>query len=276
MTPDRESKLQRDISSMQREIERQLELVRALENPHDNLLSARQPFFSNMATEPGPPLSPRQIPQDESRRPSIVESTRTTPLRPPMPSHLAGSPRRYGSIGGGNSSANYNKPQLPPQQAAVPHPLSSVSPPDGPNLARRHTFADIRQHGWPPQGVSPFVSTQAASNSSPAWVPSPQRAPTANDQQVRDVLAQYELNGSKRRHDISRIATPPLSGDPLSSANNNESGWTVGGPRFLRQDASLPATRRSSMASNVHSLLNPTGDGERGDGDEDRKRKRLQ
>lgn len=261
---------------MQREIERQLETVRALENPHESLLSGRQPYFSNVSMEPGPPLSPRQIPQDDSRRPSIVESTRTTPLRPPTVSHLAVSPRRFGSISGGNPSTSYNKPQLPPQQAPLPHPLSSVSPPDGPNLARRHTSADIRQHGWPPTGVSPFAAAQAASNSSPAWPPSPQRAPTASEQQVRDVLAQYEFNGSKRRNDISRTATPPLPTDPLSSSNNPDSGWTVGGPRFPRHDASLPATRRSSMASNVHSLLNPAGDGDRGDGDEDRKRKRLQ
>jgi hypothetical protein len=63
--------------------------------------------------------------------------------------------------------------------------------------------------------------------------------------------------------------------DPTWSA-----GSSNGVPRFPRYDSSLPATRRSSMASNVHSLLNPTDTSERPEEDdqilEDRKRKRLQ
>jgi hypothetical protein len=272
----------RSVSNMQREVERQLDSVRSLENPHETLLSSRQPYFANMSIDPGPPLSPRQVGQDDSRRPSLADTSKPNVIRPPVPQHLAVSPRRYGSISTGNSSPNYNRPHIPPQQPPMPHPLSSVSSPPGPNLARRHTSADIRQHGWPPTGTSPFPSANASSNSSVQWPPSPRRVPTSSEQHVRDVLAQYEISGSKRQHDMSRHATPPLTSDTApSSTLNVDNGWTVGGPRFLRHEASLPATRRSSMASNVHSLLNPTDTAERADVDdsmlmEDRKRKRLQ
>lgn len=266
------------MSNMQRAIERQLDTVRGLENPHESLLASRQPYYST-SMDPVAPLSPRQIPQDDSRRPSIADASKPNSIRPPIPQHLAVSPRRYGSIGGGNASPGYTRPQLPPQPP-VPHPLSSVSSPPGPNLARRHTSADIRQHGWPPTGVSPFANT--ATNSSGPWPPPPHRIPTSSEQQVRDVLAQYEISGSKRRTDISRHATPPLGSDGPASSSllNVDGGWSVGGPRFPRHESSLPATRRSSMASNVHSLLNPTDTAERADEDgpmtDDRKRKRLQ
>ncbi|KAL1963282.1 hypothetical protein VTN77DRAFT_8505 [Rasamsonia byssochlamydoides] len=278
MNPDRDSPLYRDVSNMQREIERQLDSARAFEHPHE---TSRQPYFGNMPPDPGPPLSPRQVPQDDSRRGSIVDAPKTNVIRPPVP-HLSVSPSRYGSISAGNSSPNYNRPQIPPQQPPVPHPLSSVSSPPGPNLARRHTSADIRQHGWAPtNNTSPFASANASSNSSMQWPSSPHRVPTSSEQHVRDVLAQYELSGSKRKNDASRHATPPLTSDTTpSSTLTVDSGWTVGGPRFPRHESSLPATRRSSMASNVHSLLNPTDTAEREEDDpllpEDRKRKRLQ
>lgn len=275
------------VSNMQREIGRQLDSVRALETPHESLLSNRQqPFYANVTSEAGgPPLSPRQIPQDGSRRPSLADVSKPSPVRPPVPQHLAVSPRRYGSIGAGHGSSGYGRPPPPPppphQQPPISHPLSSVSSPPEPNLARRHTSADIRQHGWPPTGVSPFAN--ASSNSSAPWPPSPLRAPTSSEQQVRDVLAQYDIGGSKRRNDISRHATPPMGSDSLppsasSSHLNVDSSWS-GGPKFSRVE-SLPATRRSSMASNVHSLLNPTDTAERPEEEdtvmEDRKRKRLQ
>lgn len=198
-------------------------------------------------------------------------------IRPPFPAHLAVSPRRYGSIGAANNSPNYNRPQpppvMPPQQ--MPHPLSTVSPP-GPNLGRRHTSADIRQHGWPPPGISQF-GNQAAN----AWPPSPHRTPTSSDQQVRDVLAQYEMGGPRRLYPSSRNATPPLHTDVPPPTLNVDGAWSMGGSRFPRQESSLPATRRSSMASNVHSLLNPADTAERPDEDhqtmmDDRKRKRLE
>jgi len=270
---------------MQKEVERQLDSVRGFDNPHDAPLSGRQPYFTNMPVDPGPPLSPRQVPQDDSRRPSMVDATRPNTIRPAVPQHLAVSPHRYDSVGTASSSPNYNRPQVPVQQHLAPHPLSSVSSPQGPNLARRHTSADIRQHGWAPTGTSPFSSGNTAGNVSgnatTAWPPSPHRTPTSSEQQVRDVLAQYEMGRPRRHQDTSRHATPPLTTDTTPPTLNVDSGWTFGGPKFPRHESSLPATRRSSMASNVHSLLNPAETAERADEDdlvlgEDRKRKRLQ
>ncbi|KAL2866832.1 HSF-type DNA-binding domain protein [Aspergillus lucknowensis] len=278
--PDREGILYRDVSTMQAELEKHLDSVRALEHPSDIYLSARQPHIPSVAVDPGPPLSPRQMPQDDSRRTSMVDTSRPNMIRPPVPAHLSVSPRRHGSIGGVNSSPNYVRPQVPPAvtpQPPGPHPLSSASSPPGPNLARRHTSADIRQHGWPPPGVSPFPPGQSTSHVPGPWSPSPLRTPTSSDQHVRDVLAQYEMGAPRRFQDTSRHATPPLNPDQLAPTDN---GWGLGGPRFPRHESSLPATRRSSMASNVHSLLNPADTAERPDEDqhtaEDRKRKRLE
>ena len=57
------------------------------------------------------------------------------------------------------------------------------------------------------------------------------------------------------------------------------SGWAFNGTKLAARiaDQSAPPTRRSSMASNVHSLLNPADTAERDDedGGEDRKRKRI-
>ncbi|KAL2832393.1 HSF-type DNA-binding-domain-containing protein [Aspergillus cavernicola] len=280
IVPDRESLLYRDVSSMQAELEKHLDSVRALEHPPDAYLSVRQPHVPSVAIDPGPPLSPRQMPQDDSRRPSMIDPPRPSMIRPPIPTHLSVSPRRYGSIGAVNSSPNYSRPQVPSvvtPQPPIPHPLSSASSPPGPNLARRHTSADIRQHGWPPPGVSPFAPAQPTPQGPTPWSPSPHRTPTSNDQQVREVLAQYEMGAPRRLQDTSRHATPPLNPDQHGPIDN---GWGFGAPRFPRHESSLPATRRSSMASNVHSLLNPADTAERPDEDhhaaEDRKRKRLE
>ncbi|KAL4803920.1 HSF-type DNA-binding-domain-containing protein [Aspergillus unguis] len=279
MIPDRESLLYRDVAIMQAELEKHLDSIRGLEHPQEAYLSVRQPHIPSVAVDPGPPLSPRQMPQDDSRRLSMMDTSR--PIRPPLPPHLtASSPRRYGSIGAPNSSPSYSRPQVPSivtPQPPVPHPLSSASSPPGPNLARRHTSADIRQHGWPPPGVSPFPPNQPPSQGQSPWPPSPHRTQTSSEQQVRDVLAQYEMGAPRRfPQDISRHDTPPLNPDQQGPMDN---GWGFGGPRFPRHESSLPATRRSSMASNVHSLLNPADTAERPDEDQhadDRKRKRLE
>ncbi|KAF3387138.1 Transcription factor SFL1 [Penicillium rolfsii] len=286
VVPNQESPLYRDILNMQREVEKHLESVRAMEASHDTLMPPRQPFFGNLPVESGPPLSPRQLPQDDSRRSSMI--------RPPVPSHLAVSPRRYGSIGGANAPIpNYNRLQPPsgsggsaapppPQQPqpATPHPLSISTPPVAPNLGRRHTFADIRQADWPPAGTSTFPpgNTSGGGGSSGPWPSSPHRVPTSSEQQVREVLAQYEMGAPRRLQDQSRHATPPTGAEPSPSMLGVDNGWNLGGSRFPRQESSLPATRRSSMASNVHSLLNPADTAERPDEDqqEDRKRKRLE
>ncbi|KAF9892369.1 hypothetical protein FE257_002146 [Aspergillus nanangensis] len=282
MIPDRDGLLFRDVSTMQTELEKHLDAVRSLEHAPDPYLSVRPQFIPTVSVDPGPPLSPRQMPQ-EDRRASMMDTARSGGMiRPPVPSHLAVSPRRYGSIGGPNSSPNYNRSQPPPPappQPPMPHPLSSASSPPGPNLARRHTSADIRQHGWPPPGVSPFPGAHPSGSATAPWSPSPHRIPTSSEQQVRDVLAQYEMGAPRRLQDNSRHATPPLHPDQPVPASHVDNGWTLGGPKFPRHESSLPATRRSSMASNVHSLLNPADTAERPDEDqhaEDRKRKRLE
>lgn len=220
MIVDREGLLYRDVSSMQAELEKHLEVVRSLEQPPDPYLAVRPPYIPTVSVDPGPPLSPRQIPQEDSRRPSMMDASRPNMIRPPVPPHLAVSPRRYGSIGAGNSSPSYNRPPVPPAvppQQPMPHPLSSVSSPPGPNLARRHTSADIRQHGWPPPGVSPFPSAHQPGSAAAPWSPSPHRTPTSSEQQVRDVLAQYEMGAPRRFQEASRHATPPFNPDHIAS-----------------------------------------------------------
>jgi hypothetical protein len=88
------------------------------------------------------------------------------------------------------------------------------------------------------------------------------------------------MGAPRRLQDTSRHATPPLNSDQTTPTSVADNGWTLG-PRFPRHESSLPATRRSSMASNVHSLLNPADTAERPDEDQhsltdDRKRKRLE
>ncbi|KAJ6124980.1 Heat shock factor (HSF)-type DNA-binding [Penicillium samsonianum] len=280
VVPDRESPLHRDVSSMQREVEKHIEITRAMETPHETLMPPRQQYFANM-TEAGPPLSPRQMPQDDARRQSMMDHIPrpTSMIRPPVPPHLSVSPRRYGSIGGANSASAYARPQppvAPPPQQPMPHPLS-VSTSPGPSLARRHTSADIRQHGWSPSTGSPYPPGNPPNG---PWPSSPgHRTPVSSDQQVRDVLAQYEMGAPRRLQEQSRHATPPTA-EPSPSLLGVDNGWTLNGSRFPH-GSSLPATRRSSMASNVHSLLNPADTAERPDEDqqamaEDRKRKRLE
>ena len=362
---DRENPIHREISNLQSEIIRQIEAARAVESSHEALLSGRQPYFHNMTLDA--PLSPRQMPQqlgqelDSSQSPSYPSSRRASAFeipanparpaamsRPPLPSHLAISPRRFGSISGASGnisnppSAGYppNRSPLPPSQPSHPHPLSAVSPPPS-YLARRHTSADIRTHGWPPGSESATnadhqqssQNSYASGGSSTAWPPSPHRtsnlipntnshnapsgAPQLPDNDVRAVLAQYEMGGPRRataqyvgnsnNHNLSRQPSPPLPSltnasdgtTPSTLSADSAAGmWSMGGPRFPRMHlpdfgggvgmgmGSAPVTRRSSMASNVHSLLNPAETAEREGEDEgwgvmhsyvgeERKRKRL-
>ncbi|KAL8934896.1 MAG: hypothetical protein Q9211_004991 [Gyalolechia sp. 1 TL-2023] len=232
------------------------------------------------------PLSPRQT-TNEDRRPSLQGvPPRATVFRPPAPSHFNTSPRRYGSIGTGNPPLpNYHRPVQPhpqPHQPPSQHPLACVSPPPvppGPNLERRHTSADIRVPGWP--GNQDPISPAASGEFPAHWPPSPHQTASASDQHVRDTLASYEF-GAPRKSIGSNQATPPLTSDTTPSAFSGESSWSFGGmskfpPRHLD---SAPQTRRSSMASNLHSLLNPAETAERDEedplGPDDRKRKRMQ
>lgn len=258
---------------MQREIAKQLEMLRAGDEPHDPL-STRNPHFANPPPE-NAPISPRQMPQDEPRRSSLLSNPRSSGLRAPMPTHLAISPRRYGSIGTGtySPSARSQVPLPPPPPSHLPSNLTSFSSTPI-NLSRRHTSADIRLHGWE---NSPFGS----GNNSTHWPSSPHRTPVGGDQQIRDALAQYELPRGPRTQG-SRQGTPPLTCDTTPSNLSADSGWSLPGARYQFKpiDTPGPPTRRSSMASNVHSLLNPAETAERNDEDggplDDRKRKRLQ
>ena len=287
----------RSVAMMQREIARQSDMLRALESPEEPP-SARQPYFIQGDSNNGPPLSPRQMPQEnpiESRRGSLASMPRHTPHKPALPAHMAISPRRYGSIGAASNyspsssrtPAQHHPPPPPPPPVQQPgpanpvnHPGSSSSPPY--NLYRRHTSADIRIHGWQPQPPSvPTHSPYASGHNSTQWPSSPHRNPIGGgDQQLRDALESYQLpRGPKQQS--SRQGTPPSHGDSGPSSLGPDSGWALPGARypFRGLDTSGPPTRRSSMASNVHSLLNPAETAERDDEDEPedaRKRKRMQ
>ncbi|ORX99563.1 HSF-type DNA-binding-domain-containing protein [Clohesyomyces aquaticus] len=286
LVPDPENQIHKDVYLMQRDIARQTEMLRAIEEPQEPL-SARQSYFMQLDNANQAPLSPRQVPQDnitEQRRGSLANNSRQGPFRPPVPAHIAISPRRYGSIGTGNYSpssartpASHQPP--PPPPPAIQHPGSSgTSPPY--NLYRRHTSADIRTHGWQPQ-PPPSHSPYASGHNSTQWPSSPHRTPIGGgDQQLRDALESYQLPRNPRQQS-SRQGTPPLTSDTTPSTLSADSSWSLPGARFPFKgiDTPGPPTRRSSMASNVHSLLNPAETAERADEDDPdelRKRKRIQ
>lgn len=274
--------LHHEISNMHKEIGRQLEYVRALEQPQDSLMNGRQSFYAGNPLEP--PISPRGYNFD-SRRSSIQIEPQHVGIRPPVPPippQFATSPRRFGSMSVSQASPGFSRPQLPASVQQSVHPLASVvTPPppmQAPNLARRHTSADIRDHGWPlpqPNG-SPYASGQNSSQ----WPPSsPQQAPLAGDQQIRDQLASYQINNG-RRGTVANVTSPLAPEGPPSGLGVDNVSWSLASkfPRPSFELHSAPATRRSSMASNVHSLLNPAVTAERDDEDgplDDRKRKRM-
>jgi hypothetical protein len=270
---------------MQREIARQTDMLRSFDDTQDPSPSSRQPYFSNLQDN-GPPLSPRQMPTNDQRRPSqpsLLTEPRQTPFRTPHAPHLAISPRRYGSIGSGSntyspSSARTMAHPPPPPPPPMQHPLASVSSPPT-NLPRRHTSADIRLHGW--QGGPPASSHSpyASGHNSTQWPSSPHRTPLGEDQQIRNALAMYELPRGPAQQGSRQPSPPPVMSDPSSQSNvGPDAGWQLPGARypFKGLDTPGPPTRRSSMASNVHSLLNPAGAGDDDDQDpEGRKRKRM-
>lgn len=308
LVPDPDNPIHRDVSAMRHDIQRQAESLRSLEDSPEPLFGSKTSFFQNSSTESGLAVSPRQRLFDEARRPSLqgLRSTaRPNPIRALVPPHLQVSPRNYNATGSSfsptSSRTTYQHalppPPLPPpppthQAAQSPHPLSHMTSPSA-NLSRRHTSADIRVQGWqggpPPlpnyvRGGSPYASGQSSS----AWPSSPRASANAGDQQIRDALAQYELpqvsHASSRQHS----PPPPLEGGiptfangfGSSYANSNDIGWQLPGPRypFKGLETPGPLTRRSSMASNVHSLLNPADTAERegeDDGPDERKRKRV-
>ena len=277
-----ETPMHNEICSMQKEIARQLEYVRALEQPQESLMNGRQSLYAGNPLEP--PISPRGYNYSDSRRSSIQIEPQHVGIRPPVPPippQFATSPRRYGSVSVSQASPGFSRPALPPQYQQTVHPLASVvtPPPPPPNLARRHTSADIREH-WPQPNTngSPYASGQ----NSTQWQPSsPIQAPHTGDLQIRDQLARYDINGS-RRQTVTHATSPLVPEGAPSGLGVENVSWSVGASKFPRPGFELhsaPATRRSSMASNVHSLLNPAETVEREDEDgpiDDRKRKRLQ
>ncbi|EKG20195.1 Heat shock factor (HSF)-type DNA-binding protein [Macrophomina phaseolina MS6] len=287
LVPDPEHQINKDVSMMQNEIARQSEILRSMEEQQDNIQSARSQYFSNLQNDSMAPASPRQVPQNDQRRPSLAEAGRPGSYRgtgTAVPPHLqVVSPRRYGSINQGNYSPSSLRPPVqqapPPPPPQIQHPLANSNSPPA-NLSRRHTSADIRLHGWQaPPPPPPVHSPYASGHNSTPWPSSPHRTPVGGDEQLRNALAQYEITRGPRQHPGSRNATPPPN-EPGSTLNP-DAGWTLPGARFPFRgiDTSGPPTRRSSMASNVHSLLNPAETAERADEDEpqgDLKRKRIQ
>lgn len=265
---------------LQHDLQRQTDTFRSVDEPHEPPLSSSRQFFANLEN---PPLSPRALAQDDQRRLNAPQARGPNFYRPPVPSNLSISSRRqYGSVSGATPpiinqpSPSPLRPQAPPVPAG-PHPLSNVEGPPG-SLARRHTSADIRAHGWVPN-PSPLAGS---GQSSSAWPSSPSRLPM-DDRGPRDTLSSFPPHS----HSQSRPSTPPPPPPPFSnginnmdSINNNFNGWTWGSANrenknLSVKDSSLPPTRRGSMAH----ILNPTDTAEQENEDDpredDRKRKRL-
>ncbi|PHH67630.1 hypothetical protein CDD80_685 [Ophiocordyceps camponoti-rufipedis] len=284
----------RDVVTLQSEMQRQVDALRSLDEAHDaTVASARQQFLGAVDNAP---VSPRQMAQDDARRSgglTVPQGRGQPPLyRSAVSSGVLASARRpYGSISSSSTTTqssplrNANPP--PPVAGPPPHPLSNVEP----SLARRHTAADIRAHGWQPS-PSPF----SASNPTTAlWPPSPGRV-APEEQRIRDSLSAYTLQGASRPT-RSRPVTPPPPPIPLAHGLNGNGpnngcdafgswSWNSGASRDVKglapRDSSAPPTRRGSLASMAH-ILNPSDTAERSDeddeargGDDDRKRKRVQ
>lgn len=274
VSPD--NPVHRDVLTIQGEMQRQVEMLRSLEEHHEPVYPARQQFFGNVDNAP---VSPRQMPQDDTRRVTlnVPQARSQTSYRPAVPSNLSiGTRRPYGSISGGaGSSPLRNAAPAPPPG---PHPLSNVESAN--NLARRHTAADIRAHGWQPN-APPFPQAVPP----PVWPQSPNRL-VPEDQRLRDSLSSFSLQPAPTHaHPLSRPATPPHA--PFSNGNGPGSdtfgSWSWGSASNREsktigalKESSAPPTRRGSMAH----ILNPSDTAERSDededprGDDDRKRKR--
>lgn len=265
------------VIALQGEIQRQSEHFRSLDEPPEPPYSSRSQYFANIDNSP---VSPRQLPQDDQRR--VVSQPRSNFHRPTVPSNLSNltvnSRRPYGSIGGTTagttapSSPSPLRPQAPPPPP-VPHQLTALDPPPN-SLARRHTSADIRAHGWQ-ANQPPYVPSGPPSSH---WPSSPSRAPI-EEQRIREPYTQYPPPTTLQSH--SRPTTPP----PFSNGMNGLEGlsnwsWNVASrenKNLSVKDSSLPPTRRGSMAH----ILNPTDPSDRDDDDpraddDYRKRKRVQ
>ncbi|KAK2054066.1 HSF-type DNA-binding protein [Colletotrichum caudatum] len=288
LVPSPDHPVHRDVLNLQGEMARQADMLRTIDDPQESPFANSRAYFSNVENAP---VSPRQMPQDDPRRNAnlaVPQPRGQNFYRPPVPSNLSVSTRRpYGSIGGGTApqASSPLRAAAPPPPPPGPHPLAQVEAPPG-SLARRHTSADIRAHGWQPSAPPPFASGPPSGPPSGPWPSSPSRL-APEDQRLRESLSTYSLQ--KASHSRSRPTTPP--GVPFS--NGGGGGGGGGGDAFGNwswnsanrdnknlaiRDGSGPPTRRGSMAH----ILNPTDTAERDDededprGDDDRKRKRMQ
>lgn len=270
------------VVALQGEMQRQADLMRSLDDSHETSPFAVRPQHYSSADNA--PVSPRQLPQDDAKRPGglAVPQCRVQPLhRPMMLSSISTGPRRrYGSIGGGSTpQPSSTRAAAPPPAPPGPHPLSHVEPPPG-SLARRHTAADIRAHGWQASS-SPFPTPTPPI----ATYPSPPARGVLEDQRIRDSLWTYSLQTASCSHPQSRPATPPPAANGGTSNGSDTFGswsWNSAAARdgkgFGAKDSPAPPTRRGSMAH----ILNPSDTAERSDedgearGDDVRKRQRMQ
>lgn len=262
-----------------------------MEEPQDAPFSGSRPYFSQLSLE-NAPISPRQLAQDDPRRPpQMMSQPPRQPFRPAVPPHLSIQLRRYGSIGNSSAAASPSSlryaAQPPPPPPPPSHPLANVqSPPT--NLPRRHTSADIREHAWRPT-PSPFASGQATSQ----WPSSPdRRTSTVNEesQRIRDSFSSYSLVAASAPHQSSngsRPSTPPFGGqlhpngttavESLGTWNWGQGGRgdKFGGGGGLLKDSSGPPTRRGSMAHILNPAETAERDEEEDEREDDRKRKRM-
>ncbi|PHH83380.1 hypothetical protein CDD82_1609 [Ophiocordyceps australis] len=275
----------RDAVALQGEVQRHIEGLRAVDESYEGAFGGRAQYLGVTDTAP---VSPRQLPQDDSKRAgglTVPQHRAQLQFRPAIAASMIKRP--YGSIGGSSStqsSSPLRNPAPPPPPG--PHPLSNVDPPPE-NLPRRHTAADISAHGW-----QPAHSSYPPSNPPSApWPSSPSRV-APEDQRIRDSLSSYSLLTAS--HSRSRPATPPppptlaLPQMVNGSASNNGpdafANWSWGSSAtrdsksLFARDTSAPPTRRGSMAH----ILNPSDTAERSDEDDEsraddgRKRQRMQ
>lgn len=232
---------------MQQEIDRQVSVLRNLDEPFEQLYSAaaRQTYFSNHQDgHNGPPISPRQFAQDDHRRQALGQPRHALPhFNKAMPSHLSIQPRRYGSIGaqGGLSGTATPSPSSLRYQVGAPPPLpqqvSNLAIPAGANLARRHTSADIRVQTWPPNSAA--YNDQAATPPVPSWQfsdrPStpPVRAPFADpeNQRIRESFSSYSFGSAsmpKHSEQQSQIRASSRPSTPPFAPSNGGGLWNWG------------------------------------------------
>ncbi|KAG6002538.1 hypothetical protein E4U54_000858 [Claviceps lovelessii] len=251
-----ESPVYRDVVAMQGEMQRQADMLRSGDEPYEVPFGVRQPYFSAIDHAP---VSPRQLPQDDPRRPGpggpgghsvlTVPQARGQPLyRPTVPSTLSiGSRRPYGSIGGNSTtqSSPLRNAAAPPPPGA-PHPLSNVETPPvnsssnsnnvggsgssnnnnniggGSSIIGSSSLA--RRHTTADicaHGWQPGQSPFPSSNVPAAWSPSPGRV-GPEDQRVRESLSGYSMQTASHSYPHSRPATPPppLTHTPANGASN--------------------------------------------------------